>query len=348
MWDWLQRQVSTAGRSAFVVGTRVLDRYEVVEVVVGTPRVMLFRGRDLYTHDDVAIKARPTGQQGASTGFHGLRHQALMVTLAHPGIVPVWACERARGWIVEVMPFMAGGSWSRLLEADGAQDAALACAIGAAALDGLGHAHAAGIVHGALKPTSVLFDGFGRVGLTGFRGADVLVAGPSRRYLPPECSPPRHPTPRDDVYATAALVHEAVGAGLPFQGESEGAVVALDHGARPPRSAPDALRAVLERALARRPRARFEDAGALRAALLTVPGAASAYAHLRPGAGGCDPTNVRTYVRLSEAGEASAWPAPLAPAEGSPPAPVADPSSEPLPEAVLDVLLRVDGGGETA
>jgi serine/threonine protein kinase len=148
--------------------------------------------------------------------------------------------------------------------------AGVALAIAAGAIDGLAHAHAQHVAHGAIHPRSVLIDDRGGVILADFGLAHALVEAAAetddarellrdlRGYLAPELALGQPPSEATDVYAAGALLFE------------------LLHGEPPPGElrVPAELGRVLERALATDPSARLATGGELAAALAQAIAAA--------------------------------------------------------------------------
>ncbi|MCX5743140.1 MAG: protein kinase [Proteobacteria bacterium] len=92
----------------------------------------------------------------------------------------------------------------------------IAGAIGKAVVEALATAHAAGVVHGAVHPRSVLIDEQGDVRLSDFvvgralttavaQGADSSLWRGLAGYIAPELVVGEDPTPRVDIYAVGAL-----------------------------------------------------------------------------------------------------------------------------------------------
>lgn len=150
---------------------------------------------------------------------------------------------------------------------------------------GLSHAHEAseaGLVHGALRPSSIVVKTDGVAAIADFvRAAGVETApGEEFGYLAPERLLGEPPEPRGDVYALAVVLHE-LASGRRLFPVSRSRLETLDEILRrppPPLASvaptlPSDFCAAVDRALAKQPQERFAHAAEFLAALGPAPAA---------------------------------------------------------------------------
>lgn len=149
-------------------------------------------------------------------------------------------------------------------------------------LEALAEAHNVGILHRDVKPGNILFTAAGEPKLADFgiaktSGAAYTRAGEiigSMAYLSPERLASKPATVADDLYAVGVVGYEALAGRRPFPQEELGALAhAILHESPTPLGAlrpdvPPLLASAIERAMARDPAWRFDQANAMRAALV--------------------------------------------------------------------------------
>jgi hypothetical protein len=251
-------------------------------------------GRVLAAHDrvldrEVAVKLLgPTPDERARERF--VREARAAARLHHPNVVQVHDAGDADGQPYLVMELVRGRTAADLLDDEGPVALEVATAITLGVLDPLAAAHAQGLVHRDVKPGNVLLPDDGGVKLADFGIAKALdepssglttsgtVVG-TASYLAPELVEGAAASPASDVYAVGCLLYALLTGAPPYTGEHALAVAYAHRHAPVPDvrdrrpDVPDDLRAVLERALAKDPAARYPDASAMRAALLDGPAA---------------------------------------------------------------------------
>ena len=229
----------------------------------------------------VAIKLMPPMQgQDASVLETWLREARHVGRLAHPYIVPVFEADVQGSQPYIVFEYVPGCTLAEHLAQQGRCAPHDAVALMVDVLDGLHAAHAAGIVHRDLKPSNVMVDAHRHARVMDF-GLAAAVASPSDAqlasgtpaYMAPEATAGAAPAPSMDIYSAAlVLVELLTGRPLIHQSDTWQALyrIANETLALPSDLGPgvdDNLRAILQRALAREPSARFASAADFRDAL---------------------------------------------------------------------------------
>lgn len=214
----------------------------------------------------VAIKRMRTGASRAA--LEALHRDAEALTrLSHPSVLPILDIVNEDPGVAIITGYAAGGSLADWLGRvrgglDPAQVADLGARVGAA----LVASHNAGIIHGALKPTNILFDAEGQplvadFGASRLRGTSEPVIG-TVGYLDPATIADGRPSEATDIYGLATTLHEAL-TGVPTSAGSspQQTPVASDRGVHVPAAdlveVPPDLAATIERGLRHDPADRF-------------------------------------------------------------------------------------------
>ena len=223
-------------------------------------------------------------------------HEARAVSrLTHPNIVPVFEADIQHagqagqaGQPYMVFEYVSGGTLTERLRAQGRLAAREAVELSMSVLDGLQAAHAAGVVHRDLKPSNILLDPSGRARVMDF-GIAARLSDASRSqamspqplqqivgtpgYLSPEAARGEPPSLQMDVFACAVMLAEMLsGQRLNFDRDPWVCVrrvrdeeLLLPNGLAA--DVDDALRAAVQRGLARDPAQRWPNAQAFHDAL---------------------------------------------------------------------------------
>ncbi len=243
----------------------------------------VFAARHLGTDARCAVKAVPADDPEVTQCF--LREAEALGRLDdHPGIVKVLGAGQAHGMAYLAMELVQGGTLKERLRSGPLpwREAAL---LGVDLARALSHAHARGVVHRDLKPENVLIDGEGRAKLADFGVARVegslrltatgAVLGTPAYMAPEQADGQSHQAdPRTDVYGLGATLYHAMTGQPPFDPDLGGVALLKRILSEPPSrptevnpELPDAVDAVLYRALAKEPEARHASAAAFAKAL---------------------------------------------------------------------------------
>ncbi|WP_430780188.1 protein kinase domain-containing protein [Actinoplanes sp. G11-F43] len=254
-------------------GEMLGGRYRLDDPIAAGGMGEVWQATDTVLGRPVAVKTL-LADRASDPGF---RHEAqALAALRHPGVVPVYDfgnTEAEDAYLV--MAHVDGRPLNHLLADRGRLDPAETMAIVAQAGRALETAHAAGIVHRDVKPGNLIVEPDGTVVLVDFgvaRSARSATLTGAREvvgtalYIAPEQITRQETGPAADVYALGALAYHCLAGHPPFQGANPIAV-ALQHIEDPPPPLPDDVPAVVvalvERALAKDPGARFPSAGSM-------------------------------------------------------------------------------------
>ncbi len=247
-----------------------------------------------------------------------------MATINHPGVVDIYdyGSDPAAGAYL-VMEYVEGDALSRTLSRVGRLTPARTMALVAQAADALHAAHEKGVVHRDVKPGNLLVRPNGTLVLTDFgiarsAGAAQLTAAGSvlgtASYISPEQAMGEQATRLSDIYALGVVAYQCLAGRRPFEGENPLEIAMRHVREAPPPLPPDippAVRAIVERAMAKDPGQRWPTAAAF-AAIARRSAAELAGAGPRPG--GVTPTALPP--RQGAHGQATPTPTPTSPGVG--------------------------------
>ncbi len=252
------------------------SRYELEERLGVGAMGEVWRALDRHTGQHLAAKVlRAEFARDADIVTRFIQERSILLGLTHPNIV------RVRDLVVEgerlaiVMDLVEGGDLRRHLRERGpvAPDHAvpLACVV----LDALASAHESGCLHRDVKPDNVLLVEGDVTRPADARLSDFSIARLAQEstvqstgllgtpgYMPPELFRDGQFSAASDVYATGVMLYELLGGRTPFAGSGTAHTIGNRHvSILPPRlPVSDALWEVLERMLAKDPRARLRAA----------------------------------------------------------------------------------------
>ena len=267
-----------------------LGRFRLLAELGRGAQAVVWRAHDERLDREVAVKLlnRDAADGGRPAGQW--LHEARAVSrLVHGHIVPVFDADEIDGQALLVFELVRGPSLALAARQRGPMPAREAVELMLGVVDALRAAHALGIVHCDLKPSNILLDADGRARVMDFgiavRLADSAAdparnpAEPPRRrifgtpgYLSPEAAAGLAATPQMDVFSAGLVLAELL-AGAPLIRERDPRealrtvrqqdLLLPEHA-----DADDRLRAVVQRAIARDPVARYDSAATLRDALM--------------------------------------------------------------------------------
>jgi serine/threonine protein kinase len=269
-------------------GSRIAD-YVIEEQIGAGGMAVVFRARDEVLGRLAAVKVlSPELVTDADFRVRFLRESRAIAAVDEPHILPVYAAGESDGVLYIATRFVAGGDLARLLHRSGGtlspERAAALIAQVAAALDA---ACAIGLVHRDVKPGNVLIDtvpgrpehaylsDFGLTkadsSMTGLTAAGSFLGTPD--YCAPEQISGQPVNGRADQYALGCVAFHLLTGTVPFPRTNTLATLYAHVNEPSPEASailaglPPAVDAVLARALAKRPEARYASCGEFAAAL---------------------------------------------------------------------------------
>jgi len=280
-------------------GTVVSGRYRILSLlgIGGTGAV--YEAVHLPTGQAVAVKTLLPDIPKADEIVARFRREAMATNLLdHPNIVEMLDLGQQDGRLFMAMELVRGVSLRKALDA-GPLGVRRSLVIARQILEGLGHAHAQGLVHRDLKPENVMLTSAGEpghayeqvklldFGLVKLVGEAALDLGAERltrtgvvfgtpAYMAPEQALGRIVDGRADLYSLGAMLFEMLGGRRPFEAEDPLALMRLqvsqstpalrDVAGPQPWQTPQ-LDGLVRRALEKRAEARFTSAEEMLAAL---------------------------------------------------------------------------------
>jgi Tol biopolymer transport system component len=261
------------------------DRYRIDRELGRGGMATVYLAHDLRQERLVALKVIHPEVAATLGPERFLREIKLTANLRHPHILPLFDSGEAAGQLWYTMPYVEGESLRQRLIRQKRIPVDEALGITRDVLAALSYAHERGIVHRDIKPENILLEG-GEAVLADFGIAQaVSVAGSERltragiavgtpAYMSPEqAGGGEEIDGRSDLYSLGCVLYECLTGEPPFKGRNPQSVVAQHLTAPPPPvSVPDGLVPpsvvqALDRALAKDPDERFDNAAGFAAAL---------------------------------------------------------------------------------
>ncbi|NJP07517.1 MAG: serine/threonine protein kinase [Chloroflexaceae bacterium] len=256
--------------------------YEIHELIGQGGMATVYRGYDPNLERPVAIKIlsdKAATQPEFVERFH--REARILGKLRHPNIVQVYMLGQTDAYTYMVQELLPGPSLERYLqevsrrnEHISRQDLISTISQIAHALDA---AHQQGIIHRDVKPANIMWNAVGEVVLTDFgiakqlhsdanqTQANIVMGTPN--YLSPEQAQGLPVTHYSDIYGLGIVLYQMIAGRVPFNSDTPMGVVLQHIQSMPPSlrpfrpDIPPTVEAVVQRALAKNPKARFNSAG---------------------------------------------------------------------------------------
>ncbi|CAN7298806.1 PASTA domain-containing protein [Arthrobacter sp. LjRoot78] len=210
-----------------LVGTLVDNRYRVQSRVARGGMSTVYLATDQRLERDVALKVLHPHLVNDGNFLDRLGREAKAAAkLSHAHVVGVLDQGSDGHTAYLVMEYIKGHTLRDVIKEKGALSPRLALALIDPVVEGLGAAHAAGLIHRDIKPENVLIADDGRIKLGDFGLARAVTTSTSTgaligtvAYLSPELVLGRQADARSDIYSVGIMLYEMITGKQPFDGE---------------------------------------------------------------------------------------------------------------------------------
>ncbi len=258
---------------AWLPGTRI-GSYEIVDALGEGGMGQVFRARHLISDRIEAMKVLLSASSSSQDMLDRFtREIRVLAGLNHPNIAALHTAFRHENQLVMIMEYVDGQDLRRCLQSGISLEQAVSYT--QQVLAALDYAHSQNVIHRDIKPSNIMLTWDGRVKLLDF-GIALATPDPrltvtgsvvgSMHYIPPEQIYGEPPDERSDLYGMGVTLYEMITGKLPIEGANFPQVIAAHLQYRPVAphlvnpQIPEAISAVVMKALAKEKRERWQTA----------------------------------------------------------------------------------------
>jgi serine/threonine-protein kinase len=294
------------------------NRYQVTHLIARGGMALVYRAQDQLLNRPVALKILYPELSANPSFVERFRREAqAAANLSHPNIVPVFDWGEDAGTYFIVMELVDGQSLAEVLRGGRTLTASRTAQLGAQVASALGYAHRQGMVHRDVKPGNILITPEAQVKVTDFGIAQAVASEDhlaeegsvmgTATYFSPEQAGGAPVDGRSDLYSLGIVLYEMLAGRPPFTGDTPLAVSSQHvHDTVTPLgqanpSVPRDLEAIVMKALAKSPAARYNTGDEMRSDLLRFVDGQPVLAANKTGAfAGADATQAVGVVTAGE------------------------------------------------
>lgn len=269
------------------IGKKLSNRYLIEELLGQGGMSAVYKASDPNLKRVVAVKMIHTHLSSNPDFVTRFEEEAAAVAqLRHPGIIQVYDFNRDDDVYYMVLEFVPGETiqahLKRLNDSNRRLSPKNAMEYMANVCDAVDYAHQRGMIHRDIKPANLMLNTMGQVILMDFGIAKIVgsqrhtatgaVVG-TAMYMSPEQIKGEQPDRRTDIYSLGVTLFEMVSGRPPFEADSAMTLMMMHMNDPVPNARtlnpeiPDALVAVINKALAKNPDQRYQTAAQMAAAL---------------------------------------------------------------------------------
>ena len=265
-----------------------IGRYEIKTLIGQGGMSSVYLGYDPRSLREVAIKVLPPYYLHAEKFRDRFEREAVMIALLeHPAIVPVYDMGEDDGQPYIVMRYMSGGSLAEKIN-KGPIPLRECMEMYLRLAPALDTAHARGVIHRDVKPDNLLFDKYDNVFLSDFGLArlretigftnisDGSIMGTPAYMSPEQIQGDKEIDGRSDIYSMGVVLYHMLSGSVPFSGTTAASVMMM-HLINPVpqihdqnKTLPIGIQSVLDTAMAKNPKDRYQTAGEFAKAIQAV------------------------------------------------------------------------------
>lgn len=262
-----------------MLGQTRIGRYDVVATLAPAARGAVYKAIDPETGRVVAIRTVDLGLSKAErAGFAGRFYcEANAARLSHANIVTIRDVGETDDIAYVAMDYVEGESLREQLDSGAVLPIEMTTHIAVGVANALNYAHANHVVHGDIRPENILITPDRDVKILNFGIAPIPAGSPTQpatilgipgspHYMAPEQLAGGNTDGRTDIFALGVVLYEMLTGVTPFSGDDPGAITdrVLKEVPVPPSALnarlPPVFDRIIGRALAKRPRDRYQTA----------------------------------------------------------------------------------------
>lgn len=212
-----------------VIGRIFSDRYQ-LKKYLGGGMSSVYLAHDVILERDVVvklIKTDPNNLDKSKNRF--LREVQSTIKLSHPNVVSVYDVDDSDEYQILVTEMIIGPTLKTYIRDNHPLSIEAVVSLSRMILNGIGHAHEAGVIHRDIKPQNILLNESNDVKITDFGIAKAMsetrmtetnqVMG-SVQYISPEQAKGQNTDERTDIYSFGIVLYEMLAGDVPFHGET--------------------------------------------------------------------------------------------------------------------------------
>jgi eukaryotic-like serine/threonine-protein kinase len=267
--------------------TQRLGRYQLEREIGRGAMGIVYLGRDTAINRMVAIKAIPLASEFSDAELVEARSRFFREAetagrLNHPNIVTIYDVGEERGLAYIAMEYLKGRHLSDYAKSNSLMEPRKVLDVIGRTAAALGFAHKQQVVHRDIKPANLMYDpstdvlkitdfGIARLSGAGSTRTGIVLGTPS--FMSPEQLEGRTVTGHSDLFSLGVSLFQLLTGQLPFAADSmTGLMQQIAEAPHPPLRAfrpdlPACVEAVIDRALAKNPDARYDSGAQMAAAL---------------------------------------------------------------------------------